>query len=80
MLDHPRHTCVFRGEEITVSFRGRSVRSDYGVPGSPVWFEIEDIEIDQLEILGVTVDPKVLPQKLQQELLDLNQGLEWSID
>ena len=32
---------------------GNAVRNDYGVPGSPVWYDIEDIIVDDFEINGV---------------------------
>lgn len=68
---------TFRGEQMTVIFSGTAVRSDYGVPGSPVWEEIEDVEIDALEILGVEIDHKILPPNLIQEILNLSDELEW---
>ncbi|MGQ0565615.1 MAG: hypothetical protein ACT4OK_11160 [Gemmobacter sp.] len=67
----------WQGEEITVALRARSVLSDYGVPGSPVFSDIEDVEIDSLSIFGVAVDPNVPPKDLQDHLLGLADDVEW---
>ena len=63
-------------EEISVKFSAVMVQSDYGVPGSPTFWEPEGIEIDYVEILGVEVDIKVLPKKLQYALYDLCEEIE----
>ena len=39
---------------------GDAVRNDYGVPGSPVWYEIEDITIEEFIINGVSCTFKEL--------------------
>lgn len=75
--DDHRPTCTFSGEELEVTFIGKAVRTDYGVPGSPVWDEIEDIEISSLTILSIPVDPKVLPVALQTAIIELSDDLEW---
>ena len=64
-------TATYSDENMTVQFTARMARNDYGVPGSPVWYEPEDIEIDALEILGVPVDPKTLPDALVCNIIDL---------
>lgn len=64
------------GEEIDVLFSARRVKTDCGVPGSTI-YEIEDIEIDELKILGVVVDPKDLPQKLRRKIEALEKNVEW---
>lgn len=69
---------LYTGEEIKILFTGRAVKSDYGVPGSPVWTEVEDPSIDQLHILEVKVDPKILPKELQDNLLKLADEVDWS--
>lgn len=78
-FDKPDNNPVttFRGEQMTVIFSGTAVRSDYGVPGSPVWEEIDDIEIQSLEILGIEVDPGDLPKSLQTAIIELSDELEW---
>lgn len=49
---------------------GHPVRNDYGVPGSPVWYEIEDIEIDTIDVNGVSYTPKKLVARFGKELAD----------
>lgn len=72
----PPATC-WSSEEITVNFTGRRVPSDYGVPGSPTWNDIEDIEITSIEILGVNVSLDALPANLQTALFELKDEVEW---
>ena len=64
---------TFSGSEITVSFTAETEKADYGVPGSPVWDEIDPdtIEVTALEILGVDVNIDDLPADLQSALLAL---------
>ena len=38
--------------EIDVELSAHSVKTDYGVPGSPVWDEIESVEIDTAWMFG----------------------------
>jgi len=54
----------------------RVVRNDYGVPGSPVWYEPEDIEVVSVEILGVEVKFDSLPLDLQNEMLTLADEID----
>jgi len=63
----------YKGEEIKVSFVAESVRTDYGVPGSPTFEEVDmnTIEIDQLFILDMPFDIKELPKALQDAILSL---------
>lgn len=70
-------SATYRGDQITAVFNGHIKKDSYGVPGSPVWDVVEDIEIQSLEILGHEVDPAVLPQALQTEIIDLSDDLIW---
>ena len=72
-------TAVYRGEELTVTFFAETERCDYGVPNSPVWDEInpDSIEILTLDILGIDVDPRILPQELQDAIHALSNELEF---
>lgn len=72
-----RPTACYRGDQITAQFNGRAVKADYGVPGSPVWEEVEDIEIQSLEILGIEVNPSDLPNALQTAIIELSDDLTW---
>lgn len=38
--------------EIEAVVSGHGVKSDYGVTGSPVWIEYEDLELDSLYMFG----------------------------
>ena len=49
---------------------GDAVRNDYGGPGSPVWYEIEDIAVEEYEINGVTYTHKSLTEKFGAEVAD----------
>lgn len=51
--------------EVTVRVDARMVKSDYGVPGSPVWMQPEDMVVDgKLDIDGVDVRFSDLPDSL----------------
>ena len=56
--------------DVCITVTGKSVRNDYGVPGSPVWYEIEDIDIEEFEINGVAYTPKVVEQEWGKEVAD----------
>ena len=67
------------GEELNVSFVAESERCDYGVEGSPVWYEVnpDTIEILHFDILGIDVDPRVLPPELQNAIFALSNEVEF---
>lgn len=75
-------TATYESDDVMVAFGCRMERSDYGVTGSPTWFEpiSDSIEINELEILGVTVDPMNLPMNLVQAIMGLADGLDWEGD
>lgn len=70
---------TYHGEEILVHFTAETERTDYGVPGSPVWDEIDpaSIRVCSIEILGCDVKFAALPKELQDAILGLADGLEW---
>lgn len=73
-------SATYHGEEMTVSFTAETERTDYGVPGSPVWDEIDPttIRVSSLEILGVEIKIiSQLPLDLENAILGLADGLEW---
>lgn len=72
-------TATYESDDLKVSFVCAMERVDYGVRGSPSWWEpvLERAEIDELEILGVTVDPAALPKELRRAIEGLADGLEW---
>ena len=72
-------TATYSGEELNVTFQAQTERSDYGVPNSPVWDEVnpDTIEILTFDILGIDVDPRVLPQELQRAIYALSDEVEF---
>ena len=75
-----RGTANYNGEEIEVAFSATGVLSDYGVARSPTWIEWEDIEIEELTILGHKVDPKILPDELVEAIRELADDLEFEAE
>lgn len=72
-------SATYRGEEIEVSFTAETERTDFGVPGSPVYYDIDmtSLEVLSIEILGCDVKLSTLPKELQDAILGLADGLEW---
>jgi hypothetical protein len=64
-------TATTETEDMVITYEAETERSDYGVPGSPVWYEIVDVEVVGVEIMGVEVDPKTLPKELIGELREM---------
>lgn len=56
------------GLYIAASFSARMVRNDYGVPGSPVWYDAEDIEVEVYDINGVDMMPKQVEERWGPEV------------
>lgn len=75
-------TATYRGDDLWVSFTCHMERCDYGVPRSPSWWEpdVATIEIADLEMLGVSLDPKALPKDLVDAIYDLAGNLDWESD
>jgi len=63
-------TATVETQEIVITFEAEFERGDYGVPGSPVWDEITDVEVIGVEIWGHDVDPKALSKGLIKEMLE----------
>jgi hypothetical protein len=72
-------TATYRGDDLWVSFTCHMERCDYGVPRSPSWWEpdVATIEIADLEMLGVSLDPKALPKDLVDAIYGLTDELDW---
>lgn len=85
--DHPILTPLYAGEggedglEITVWVSARAVQDDYGVPGSPSWIAYENLELDEIEINGVTWTGKQFDTKFDKAIVgyidDLIDGTEF---
>jgi len=69
----------YNGEEIKVRFVADSVRTDFGVPGSPVWEEVDmnTVEVSELHILDMPFLMKDLPEALQDAILSLWNEVEF---
>jgi hypothetical protein len=72
-------TATYESDDLRVTFVCQMERADYGVPRSPSWWEPvqETAEIDELEILGVSVDAAALPKDLRDALYGLSVDLDW---
>jgi len=72
-------TAIYSGEELNVTFVASTERSDYGVPNSPVWDEVnpDSIEILTFDILGIDVDPRILPKELQDAIFALSNEVDF---
>lgn len=77
-----KHSANYRGGEISAFFTAEATLNDYGVWGSPRWWEVDErtVEINSLEILGVDVDPSQLPPSLQTAILDLADECDFEPD
>jgi hypothetical protein len=75
-------TAKYESEDLRVSFVCQMEHADYGVKGSPSWWEPvpETAEIDELEILGVSVNPAALPKDLRLEIESLSSDLDWECE
>lgn len=74
MTAHARHC-----GEVEILMTAETERSDYGVPGSPVWDEVnpDTVQVVSLTILGVDVNIKELPSDLQDAIYALWAEVEW---
>ena len=70
---------TYSGEELSVTFVAQTERSDYGVPNRPVWDEVnpDSIEILTLDILGIEVNPDILPPELQDAIYALSNEVDF---
>ena len=75
-------TAKYESDDLRVSFVCQMEHADYGVKGSPSWWEPvpETAEIDELEILGVSVDPAALPKDLRLAIESLSNHLDWECE
>lgn len=69
--DFPQFAALYDEEgylTVVAWCEGRAVRNDYGVPGSPVWYAIEDIEVEEYEINCEILTPDQVRIKIGKEL------------
>lgn len=76
-----RGTAIYEDGSIEARFSATGHYDDYGVPRSPTWIAWEDVEIEDLTILGVEIkDPKVLPLALVNAILALADECDFEVD
>ena len=77
-------SATYRGEEIEVTFTATAQRDwigDASVPnGTQECIDIDNIEVDTVTILGVTVDYDKLPDDLQTAISVLSDEVEFEND
>jgi len=73
-------TALLVSADFSAWFTARGERNDYGVPGSPTWWEPQDIELAAFEFLGRDVPLNQLPDAIEAALLEQADGLEWERD
>lgn len=73
-------TALLVSDDFSACFKARGERNDYGVPGSPTWWEAQDIELASFEFLGQPVPIEKLPDAIEAALLEQADGLEWERD
>jgi len=64
-----KRTATVETDDMEITFEAEFERGDYGVPGSPVWDEIKDVEVIGVAIRGHDVDPKTLPKGLINDMM-----------
>jgi len=71
-MDYDRQAWVY--SECCVLLHGRSEKVDYGVPGSPVWEEVNDIDVAEISLGRKTYTYNQLVAKIGKAATD------WLVD
>jgi len=69
--DHPALASLYDEDgylEISAWCLGNPVRNDYGVPGSPVWYEFEDIVVEKYEVNAVSYTTAEAKEKFGKDI------------
>ncbi|MDB3972841.1 hypothetical protein N9391_01020 [Gammaproteobacteria bacterium] len=61
----------YEGEELRVIYSGVGGYDD------DTGDFVEDVEIEEVVLLGVSLDINTLPKRLKQELYELSNDIEW---
>lgn len=77
-----KFTGTYESEDLRVGFVADGMKCDYGVPRSPEWWDIDEntIEVEYVEILGITMDLSKLPSDLMDRLYDLYDDVTFEKD
>jgi hypothetical protein len=78
MEDHMSQTRTWEGEEVTIVFEADFELTAYGVPRSPTWWEMTDLRMISVEILGVDLPITSLTPELKTTLESLHEDLDWA--
>lgn len=72
-------TAIYASEDLEVQFTAETETNDFGVPGSPIWQEInpDTIAVLTLAICGCDVEMTKLPTDLQSAIIEASEGLEF---
>ena len=71
-------TRTWEGKEVTIVFEADFVKTDYGVPRSPTWWEMTDLRMVSVTVLGVDLPISSITPELKTTLEELHEDLEWS--
>lgn len=67
-------------DDFTATFSAVGSMDDYGVPGSPRFPVVDEVELVSLEFLGHDMPRDNLPEQIEAELLERAEGLDWERD
>lgn len=69
----------YDSSDLIIQFSAELEKSDYGVPGSPIFWEVnpDSVEILTIEILGKEYKLEDLPESLQTSLYELADEVEF---
>ena len=72
-------TAIYSSEDLEVHFTAETETNDLGVPGSPVWQEInfDTVDVLTLSICGCDVKMSELPDDLQNAIIETSAGLDF---
>lgn len=71
-------TRTWEGEEVTIVFEASFEKADYGVPRSPTWWEMSDLTMVSVEILGINMPIESLTPELKTTLEALHNECDWA--
>jgi hypothetical protein len=75
--DFPKLASLYEDNylEVCATVSAKLVPNDYGVPGSPVWCEIDDAKADTISVNGTDYTPKGLAAKFGNDIADILEEL-----
>ena len=59
------------GKQLRTEYRGEEILVIYNAYFNEKYGEIEEVSVDCMDILGIDVEFKTLPDKLQSEILEI---------